>query len=137
MSKITEELILKNMLDVIDAGRGLIKKTEIREAAVMFVADTGAHFNAITEDVFKKLGLIKTGSRLCKLAGGIEKRFDICSQAEIWWKDRSIPMPFLVVPTGANNLFSVTAMELLDLIPDPTQGKLVGAHGNEYVCVLE
>ncbi|GHV89351.1 hypothetical protein AGMMS50267_17110 [Spirochaetia bacterium] len=41
----------------------------------------------------------------------------------------SIPMPFIIVPEGATNLFSVTAMELLDLMPDPIQGKLVGVHG--------
>jgi predicted aspartyl protease len=137
MSKITEKLLLKNMFDVMEVQLGLKKEAEVREVTVSFVADTGAHYNTITEDVFEKLGLTKTGSRLCKLAGGIEKRFDISSQAEIWWRDRSIPMPFLVVPVGANNLFSVTAMELLDLMPDPMQGKLVGAHGDEYVCMLE
>ncbi|GHV50155.1 hypothetical protein AGMMS49579_03290 [Spirochaetia bacterium] len=83
MSKITEELVLKNMEDVTLAQRGLKK------------------------------------------------------EAEIWWKDRSIPMPFIIVPEGATNLFSVTAMELLDLMPDPIQGKLVGVHGDKYVTMLE
>ena len=137
MSKITEELVLKNMVDVMLAQQGLKKETEIRQTTATFMADTGAHFNTITEDVFKKLGLTKTGTRLCKLASGIEQRFDVSSQAEIWWRDRSIPMPFLVVPSGATNLFSITAMELLDLMPDPMQGKLVGAHGDEYITMLE
>ncbi|GHV92894.1 hypothetical protein AGMMS50268_33970 [Spirochaetia bacterium] len=137
MSKITEELVLKNMVDVMLAQQGLKKEAEIRELTVTFVADTGAHYNTLTEDVCKKLGLSKAGSRICKLAGGIEKRFDISSQAEIWWHDRSIPMPFIIVPEGATNLFSVTAMELLDLVPDPIQGKLVGVHGDKYITMLE
>ncbi|GHV81122.1 hypothetical protein AGMMS49944_29130 [Spirochaetia bacterium] len=57
--------------------------------------------------------------------------------AEIWWKDRSIPMPFIIVPEGATNVFSVTAIALLDLMPDPIQGKLVGVHGDKYVTMLE
>ncbi|GMO58299.1 MAG: hypothetical protein Ta2A_03740 [Treponemataceae bacterium] len=136
MSQIVEDLVLKNMADVMDAQRGLKKESEVRRVTATFLADTGAHFNTITEDVFNKLGLTKTGTRRCKLANGGEQRFDVSSQAEIWWHDRSIPMPFLIVPTGAKNLFSVTAMELLDLMPDPMQGKLVGAHGDDYITML-
>jgi predicted aspartyl protease len=136
MSKIVEELVLKNWVDVSDVQRGLKKESEVRSATVKFMADTGAHHNTLNEDDVKNLGLTKEGSRSCKLADGSSGRFDTTSLAEIWWHDRSIPMPFIIVPKGTINLLSITAMELLDIVPDPSKGKLVGEHGDEFVTLL-
>lgn len=62
---------------------------------------------------------------------------DVSSQMEICWRDRRIELDAAIAPPGANNLFSITAMELLDIMPDPSKDCLVGIHGDQYLNELE
>ena len=72
-----------------------------------------------------------------KLAGGQSARLDVSDQMEIVWRDRRIKLDAAIAPAGANNLLSITAMELLDIMPNPSKGCLVGIHGDEYLNELE
>ncbi|GHT86460.1 hypothetical protein FACS1894137_12090 [Spirochaetia bacterium] len=132
-----EDLVVRNLEDVFDFNRGRIKESEVRQTIVHFKADTGAHRNVITRDVFERLGLRKKGEQMFKLAGGQSAKMDVSSPMEIIWHDRRIEMDAAIAPPGASNLFSITAMELLDLMPNPSKGCLVGVHGDEYLNELE
>ncbi|GHV31024.1 hypothetical protein AGMMS4952_18940 [Spirochaetia bacterium] len=132
-----EDLVVRNLEDVFDFNRGRIKESEVRQTTVHFKADTGAHRNVITRDVFERLGLCKEGEQMFKLAGGQSAQMDVSSPMEIIWHDRRIVMDAAIAPPGASNLFSITAMELLDLMPNPSKGCLVGVHGDEYLNELE
>jgi predicted aspartyl protease len=132
-----EDLLLKNGDDLVDFGRGMKEEGEIRQTTARFKADTGAHRNVITRDVFEKLGLRKEGEQLFKIAGGNSATFEISSPMEIHWRNRKITMDAAIAPEGANNLLSITAMELLDIMPDPSKGCLVGVHGDEYINEIE
>ncbi|GHV78982.1 hypothetical protein AGMMS49944_07730 [Spirochaetia bacterium] len=132
-----EDLVVRNLDDVSDFSRGRIKESEIRQTTVHFKADTGAHRNVITRDVFERLGLRKKGEQMFKLAGGQSAQMDVSSPMEIIWHDRRIEMDAAIAPSGASNLFSITAMELLDIMPNPSKGCLVGVHGDEYLNELE
>ena len=74
---------------------------------------------------------------MASTAGGPPARMDVSSQMEIIWHDRRIELDAAVAPSGANNLLSIPAMELLDIMPDPSKGCLVGIHGDEYLNELE
>jgi predicted aspartyl protease len=104
---------------------------------VRFKVDTGAHRNVITKDVFERLGLRKDGEQMFKLAGGQSARLDVSGPMEIIWHNRRIELDAAIAPPGANNLLSITAMELLDIMPDPSKGCLIGIHGDEYLNELE
>ncbi|GHV91593.1 hypothetical protein AGMMS50268_20960 [Spirochaetia bacterium] len=132
-----EDLVVRNSEDVSDFSRGRIKESEVRQTTVHFKVDTGAHRNVITRDVFERLGLRKKGEQTFKLAGGQPARMDVSGQMEIIWRDRRIELDAAIAPPGANNLLSITAMELLDIMPDPSKGCLVGIHGEEYLNELE
>ncbi|GHU10752.1 hypothetical protein FACS1894151_10320 [Spirochaetia bacterium] len=132
-----EDLVVRNSDDVSDFSRGRIKESEVRQTTVHFKVDTGAHRNVITRDVFERLGLRKKGEQTFKLAGGQPARMDVSGQMEIIWRDRRIELDAAIAPPGANNLLSITAMELLDIMPDPSKGCLVGIHGDEYLNELE
>jgi len=134
---IWENLLLKNGDDVADFGRGLKKDSEVRQTTAHFKADTGAHRNVITKDVFETLGLRKVGRQRFRMAGGQSAILDVSSPMEINWRGRKIVLDAAIAPEGANNLLSITAMELLDVMPDPSSGCLVGAHGDEYINELE
>ncbi|GHV60279.1 hypothetical protein AGMMS49587_01090 [Spirochaetia bacterium] len=132
-----EDLVVRNSEDVLDFSRGRIKESEVRQTTVHFKADTGAHRNVITRDVFERLGLRKKGEQTFKLAGGQSARMDVSGQMEIRWRDRRIDLDAAIAPPGANNLLSITAMELLDIMPDPSKGCLIGIHGDDYLNELE
>jgi len=132
-----EDLLLKNGDDIADFSRGLKKEPEVRQAFVRFKVDTGAHRNVITRDVFERLGLRKEGRQRFKMAGGQSAVLDISSPMEINWRGRRITLDAAIAPEGANNLLSITAMELLDVMPDPSRGCLVGIHGDDYINELE
>ncbi|GHT89220.1 hypothetical protein FACS1894137_18140 [Spirochaetia bacterium] len=132
-----EDLVVRNSEDVFDFSRGRIKESEVRQTTVRFKVDTGAHRNVITRDVFERLGLRKKGEQTFKLAGGQSARMDVSGQMELCWRDRRIELDAAIAPPGANNLLAITAMELLDIMPDPSKGCLVGIHGDEYLNELE
>ena len=132
-----EDLVVRNAGDVSDFRRGRIKESEVRQTTVRFKADTRALRNVITRDVFERLGLRKKGEQTFKLAGGNSARMDVSGQMEIIWHDRSVKMDAAIAPVGANNLLAITAMQLLDIMPNPAQGCLVGNHGDEYINELE
>jgi len=132
-----EDLLLKNAGDLELAAHGFKTEPEVRQASVRFKVDTGAHRNVITRDVFEKLGLRKEGEQRFKMAGGQSAVLDIASPMEITWRGRRITLDAAIAPEGANNLLSITAMELLDVMPDPSKGCLVGIHGDDYINELE
>jgi predicted aspartyl protease len=132
-----EDLVVRNLDDVSDLRRGRIHESEVRQTTVRFKADTGAYRNVITRDVFERLGLFKTGGQTFKLAGGQRAALDIASPMELCWHDRRIVMDAAIAPAGASNLLSITAMELLDIMPHPIKGCLVGVHGDDYINELE
>jgi predicted aspartyl protease len=130
-------LVVRNYDDVSDFRRGRIKESEVRQMTVRFKVDTGAHRNVITREVFEQLGLCKEGEQTFKLAGGQSARMDVSAQMELIWHDRRVKLDAAIAPQGANNLLSITAMELLDIMPNPIKGCLVGVHGDEYINELE
>jgi predicted aspartyl protease len=132
-----EDLVVRNAEDVSDFTRGRIKESDVRQTMVHFMADTGAHRNVITRDVFERLGLRKKGEQAFKLAGGQSAVMDVSHPMELIWRDRRIELDAAIAPAGANNLLSITAMELLDIMPNPSKGCLVGIHGDEYLNELE
>ena len=132
-----EDLVVRNAEDLFDLSRGRIKESEVRQTTVRFKADTGAHRNVITRDVFERLGLRKKGEQTFKLAGGQPALMDVSSQMELIWRDRRVELDAAIAPAGANNLLSITAMELLDIMPNPAKGCLVGIHGDDYINELE
>jgi predicted aspartyl protease len=137
MMTVYEDLVVRNAEDVYDFRRGRIKESEVRQTTVHFMADTGAHRNVITRDVFERLGLQKDGEQTFRLAGGQSACMDVSSQMELIWRDRRIKVDAAVAPTGTHNLLSITAMELLDIMPNPIEGCLVGVHGDEYINELQ
>ncbi|GMO61043.1 MAG: hypothetical protein Ta2G_20850 [Termitinemataceae bacterium] len=132
-----EDLIVRNSEDISDFRRGHIKEPEVRQTTVRFKADRGMRRNVITRDVFKQLGLRKKGEQTFMLDDGQRARMDVSSQMELIWRDRRIELDAAIAPEGASNLLSITAMELLDIMPDPSKGCLVGIHGDEYLNELE
>lgn len=135
-----EDLVVKNAEDIVKSRLGNIKESEVRQTTVRFMADTKRIRNVITRDVFERLGLRKRGEQMIHLVGGEPALMDVSGQMEIIWHDRRVEMDAAIAPAGTSNLLSITTMELLDIMPNPSDsnnGCLVGVHGDEYINELE
>jgi clan AA aspartic protease len=136
MGIVHTEITLKNAGDVTNVQRGIIKGPEIRETTVHALVDTGAGSLVINETVRKKLGLGIEGLR--KATFGNDERV-VCKLTEpvaIHWKDRSAVCRALVTSDEGEVLLGAIPLEDMDLIVNPVKRELVGAHGDDVVCLV-
>ncbi|MDR3171056.1 MAG: clan AA aspartic protease [Treponema sp.] len=137
MGTVYEDIILKNTIDVGEAQRGRIPEHQVRIAAVTALVDTGAGTIVINEAILQKLGLTITGLRQGTLADGASAVYQVTEPVDIHWQDRECTCRALVVPNADSILLGVIPLEDMDLIVDPRDRKLIGAHGRDVLCLLK
>ncbi|MCL2805786.1 MAG: aspartyl protease family protein [Treponema sp.] len=133
MGEVYEEITLKNGADLTLASNGHIINENIRSVTVTALVDTGAMTLVIGNELRKKLGLAVVGARAVTLAGGSKVYCSIAEPVEIGWKDRTSLIRPWVLPDEKEVLLGVIPLEEMDLIVDPVNKKLVGAHGDEMM----
>jgi len=133
MYEVHTTITLKNGSDVVMASKGLIKEPEIRQVTLDAVVDTGAWCLVINEEVRAKLGLEVKGNDTVNLADGGRTECSIVGPVEVWWKDRCYFQDALMLSDSKEVLLGAIPLEAMDLIIDPRQGRLVGAHGDQIV----
>ena len=136
MGVFKEEITLENISDRGLAKRGYLGEAHIRTLTVQAMPDTGAWTLVINEDVREKLGLEIVTTTESTLADGKTSNYPITESVKIQWKDRSIELPAVVVAEGKEVLLGAMPLEGMDLIVDPVNKRLAGAHGDQPVHVL-
>ncbi|MDR1956946.1 MAG: retroviral-like aspartic protease family protein [Treponema sp.] len=137
MGTVYTEITLKNAGDIVRAQYGHITEKEIRETTVRALVDTGAGTLVINEPVREKLGLAIKGLRGAELADGTKQVCRLTEPVEIHWKDRHTACLALVVPGAGDVLLGAIPLEDMDLIVDPRRRELIGAHGDEVLCLVK
>ena len=138
MGEVQEGITLVNTTDVINAGRGFMPETDIRQVTVRATVDTGAMSLVIGEETRERLGLTVMQESVAVLAGGTRQSCKITEPVTIRWKDRFTGIPAVVLagrgPDGGEEvLLGVIPLEDMDLKVNPVEGCLEGAHGAEWV----
>jgi len=133
MGEVSAEIILKNGADIIRLNDGNISDNDVRSLTVTALVDTGATTLVISENLRKKLGLAVIGSRTVTLAGGTKASCDVAEPVQISWKNRTSLIRPWVVPDEDEVLLGVIPLEEMDLIVDPVNQSLAGAHGDEMM----
>ena len=136
MGMVKTEITLKNARDEGNAQDGLIKTEAVRSVTVTAVADTGAMYPVINEDLCQKLGLAYGEERIVHIADGQSIRCKTTEAVDVYWKDRNFPCPAVVIPGSKYVLLGAIALEGMDLIVNPVTQEVVGAHGDEAVIPL-
>ena len=136
MGLVHAEITLKNAFDVRGSTRGIIGEAEIRQVTVQAMVDTGAGTLVINEAIRQKLGLAITGKRFAVLADGSRQEYPVTEPIDVHWKNRETSCRALVLSAGQNVLLGAIPLEDMDLIVDPTQQQLTGAHGDEVVTMV-
>jgi len=133
MGEVTTEITLKNGADLILAQKGHIAEQNIRSITVTALVDTGATTLVIGENLRKNLGLAVIDSRVVTLAGGSKTSCAVAEPVQICWKDRTSLIRPWVMPQEDEILLGVIPLEEMDLIVDPVNRSLAGAHGDEMM----
>jgi clan AA aspartic protease len=137
MGSVLEEITLRNGGDIVLARNGHIAEQDIRSFTVTALVDTGATTLVMGEDMREKLGLFVVETQTVTLAGGSEAFCGITEPVEICWKDRTSSVRAWVLPGEDQVLVGVIPLEEMDLIVDPANQKLVGAHGNKAMGLIK
>jgi clan AA aspartic protease len=137
MGTVFAEITLKNGSDLILAQNGHINDQNIRSLTVNALVDTGAITLVINEDIRQKLGLAIEGTRTASLADGGKIDCKVTEPLRIYWKERDATCRAWVLPQSDDVLLGVIPLEEMDLIVDPANRKLVGAHGDEIVGLIK
>ena len=136
MGIVRTTITLKNTKDVIKAEVGLIKEPEIRQTTVNAIVDTGAWTMVINEEIREKLGLSILRTDSGTLADGKRSMYNIAGPLEVTWKDRGVICEALVLPDSKDVLLGAIQLEAMDLIINPREEKVVGAHGDQIMHLI-
>ncbi|MCL2093087.1 MAG: clan AA aspartic protease [Treponema sp.] len=131
MGTVYADIKLQNVKDIALAEEGYIKSDGIREVTVTSVVDTGAETLCITEDIFKKLGLDIERQKSATVADGRQTECSVSTPVKILWEDRDSVVRALVIPGSEEILLGAIPLEEMDLIVNPKNLKLIGAHGDK------
>jgi clan AA aspartic protease len=131
------DITLKNAGDITRVGDGHLKESEIRAATVRALVDTGAGTLVISEWICKTLGLKIQGLRRTTFGNDTKAACKLTEPVEIHWKDRSAVCRALVTSGDGEVLLGAIPLEDMDLIVNPVKRELVGAHGDEVLCLVK
>ncbi|MDR1932723.1 MAG: aspartyl protease family protein [Spirochaetales bacterium] len=137
MGTVYADVTLKNAIDVGDVQRGHRTEREVRAVKVRALVDTGCGTLAINEQIRDQLGLATEGLRGGTLADGTKKVYQMTEPVKIYWKNRDAVCRAIVVPGADTVLLGAIPLEDMDLIVNPTRRELIGAHGDEVLCLLK
>ena len=138
MKEVTEKITLTNSRDIGALRGGYIKEAEIRQLTVNAVVDTGAMSLVIGEETCKQLGLAIVEERAATLAGGLRQSCKVTEPVTIRWKERFTTSHAIVLANQKGGgkeeiLLGVIPLEDMDLIVNPVDRCLAGAHGDDWV----
>ncbi|GHU23882.1 hypothetical protein FACS1894164_09230 [Spirochaetia bacterium] len=136
MGIVYTEITLKNAGDISAVDRGYITEKQIRHVTVTAMVDTGAGMLIISEKVRAALGLNIRGLREVTLGNNQRERCKLTEPVEVMWKDRLCNCSALVVPGQEGVLLGAIPLEDMDLMVNPAGQELVGAHGDDVVCLV-
>ncbi|GHU39960.1 hypothetical protein FACS1894190_06190 [Spirochaetia bacterium] len=137
MGTVYAEITLKNAGDLSAVKRGYIKENEIRQTMVTALVDTGAGTLVINEEIRKKLGLETVGLRGVTLGNDEKQVCKVTEPVTVVWKDRDTACRALVTSEAGDVLLGAIPLEDMDLMVNLAKRELVGAHGDEVMCMVK
>jgi clan AA aspartic protease len=136
MGEVREKITLVNLKDIFMSDDGLITQEKIRRMTVEAIVDTGAWLLIMGEETRKRLGLTVVKESVATLAGGTRQACKITEPVGIRWKDRDTECRAMVLPGKEEVLLGCIPLEGMDLMVDPVNQRLTGAHGDEQAYLV-
>ena len=84
----------------------------------------------------QELGLKTRAEQPVRMANNASVNVREADPVEVHWKNRSMVCRPWVIPGAQKALLGLIPLEAMDLIVDPNQQVVIGAHGDEQVGIL-
>jgi hypothetical protein len=138
-ARVVEKITLINARDAGNARSGYINESDVRKLTVSAIVDTGSGPVVITEAMRRQLGLDIESKITVFLAGKLPHDCFVAEAVKILWQDRFSHSNPIVFEDG-DTLLGVIPLEDMDLLVNPVERRLEGAHGDHrlrYVRYLK
>ena len=130
MGKVTVKVKLENVVDVALAERGIIDAREVRRCEVDALADSGASFMCLPEEIVAQLGLEVFGTETARLATGERHEVPLARTLRIRIGERVADQDCMVLPPGTQPLVGQWVLQEMDLVVDSRRERLVPGHSD-------
>ena len=131
MGMVYADIELANDWDVEMVRKGLMDKDEVRRIPINVLVDTGSFSLAINQTIQEVLQLTVIDQKELTLANGETILYDIVSNVEVRFKNRTCSCRAAVLPGNSEPLLGAIPLEEMDLIVHPAKQELMTnpAHG--------
>lgn len=135
MSRVTVTAVIENLQDVWCARRGLRSVDDVRRVTVQeALVDTGAVALSLPIHLIHELGLAPVAVRDTVTTAGRQKTRQY-EPVQVSIDGRCCTVDVLEIPDQVPVLIGRSPLEFLDLVVDPSTGKLIGnpEHGGKQI----
>ncbi|MBI4777692.1 retroviral-like aspartic protease family protein [Candidatus Desantisbacteria bacterium] len=137
MGRTVEKVIVKNLFDIAEHSKGMIKEDEIRTVEIEAMVDTGAAYLCLPPDVVEKLGLMYSHTREVTTANGRVKR-RIFRGTIVIIQGRDIEVQVMENDATTPPLIGYLILEEMDFVVDPGLQRIIPnpEHDGKWVTDL-
>lgn len=137
MGEVKVEVELENALDRELAVRGSLLEADVRSARVEVLADTGSVLLMLPQELVEALGLRELRKAIVTYADERKEERPIAGIVTIRVGDRAAELNCVVGPPNSEPLLGQIALEVMDLLVDCTQRRLVPRPESPYLPLVK
>ena len=125
MGEVKVEVKLENTTDRELVLRGLLTEDQVRAFSVQVIADTGAVMLVLPQDEVEALGLREIRKAVVRYADERKEERPVAGPVTVRVDGRAATVDCIVGPPNSEPLLGHVVLEIMDLLVDPLQQKLV------------
>jgi clan AA aspartic protease len=137
MGLVVASIELINGEDLVLARKNIIPEAEVRKMNVDMLVDSGAYNLCINEVIQSQLQFPVVGKRKAETADGRIVEFDLVSNVEVRFKNRSTTCRAMVLPGNNEPLLGAIPMEDMDVLIHPLKGELIVNPAHPYIAQMK
>lgn len=125
MGEVKVEVQLENAVDRGMVRRGLLTEDQVRSFKVLVLADTGAVMLVLPQDQVEALGLVEIRKAVVTYADERKEERPLAGPVTVGVDGRAATVDCIVGPPNSEPLLGHVVLEIMDLLVDPLQQKLI------------
>ncbi|MEK7833739.1 MAG: aspartyl protease family protein [Acidobacteriota bacterium] len=136
MRQVNVEVFLENSTDRENVRRGLMQEADVRKLTTMAIVDTGAVMMMLPQDQVEELGLRELRKAIVTYADERKEERPIAGAVTVRFGKREAIVECVVGPPGSEVLFGQVPLEVMDLVVDCPQQKLMPRPESPFLPML-
>jgi clan AA aspartic protease len=125
MGEVNVEVKLENTADRELALRGILREDQVRSFNVKVIADTGAVMLVLPQDEVEALGLREVRKAVVRYADERKEERSVAGPVTVRVDGRAATVDCIVGPPNSEPLLGRVVLEIMDLLVDPLQQRLI------------